>query len=498
VNESKALEKYFCEKNHIIGTNNVIFYIFAPGIKYKEDMQRKLLQQLLAWKNSEKRKPLLVEGARQVGKTYLLETLFGKEYYKNVIRVNFEKADPELLALFDGNIEPRRIINYLSLKFNVPVNPEDTLIIFDEIQESPRALTALKYFAEDAPEYPIAATGSLLGIALHSGTSFPVGKVHRLRLYPMDLEEFYWAFDMQNQVNEAHDAIKSLRKPLISSDFKDIFRQYLAVGGMPAAVNEWIESKNISRVELILKNILADYKDDFSKHTTNAESRKIGNLWRSIPQQLAKENHKFTYKTVEPSARGRDYAFALEWLLDAGLIHKIDLTAHGDKLPLSFYAKHSDFKIYTVDAGLLRQLAGLPASIVLGDDNIWSNFGGAFAENFVLQQLRSLGFDEAYYWASNADNPNQPKGKSELDFVVSTGNRIIPIEVKSGEQVKGQSLRVFRNKYNPELSIRFSLKGLEYNDGLLNIPLYYSFLFNDLLAQKDNLSIASFAFISHL
>ncbi|MCL2650570.1 MAG: AAA family ATPase [Candidatus Azobacteroides sp.] len=456
-------------------------------------MQRKLLQELLVWKSNEKRKPLLLEGARQVGKTYLLETLFGKAYYNNVIRVNFEEADSELLALFDGNIEPQRIVNYLSLKYNVSINPNNTLIIFDEIQESPRALTSLKYFAEDAPEYHIAATGSLLGIDLHSGTSFPVGKVDRLRLYPMDLEEFYWTFNMQNQTNEAHEAIENLRCPLIASGFRDIFQQYLAVGGMPAAVNEWVESKNINHVELILKNILADYKDDFSKHTTNAESRKIANLWRSIPQQFAKENHKFTYKTIEPSARGRDYAFALDWLLDAGLIYKINLTAHGDKLPLSFYADNTDFKIYTLDVGLLRQLAGLSVSIVIGDNNIWSNFGGAFAEQFVLQQLRSLGLDEAYYWAGNADNPTQPKGKSELDFVVSTDNIIIPIEVKSGERVKGQSLRVFRNKYKPELNIRFSLKGLEYNEGLLNIPLYYSFLFNDLIAQKDSLSTSLFA-----
>jgi predicted AAA+ superfamily ATPase len=458
-------------------------------------MQRKLLQQLIAWKNSEKRLPLLLEGARQVGKTYLLETLFGKEYFKNVIRVNFEKADAELLSLFDGNIEPKRIIDYLSLRFNTAIVPNDTLLIFDEIQEVPRALTSLKYFAEDAPTYHIAATGSLLGVALHSGTSFPVGKVERLRLYPLDLEEFFWAFDRQNQTEEAHQAIKNGKKPLIESDFRDLFQHYLAVGGMPAAVKEWLDNKDINRVELILKTILADYKDDFSKHTTNAESRKIGNVWRSVPQQFAKENHKFAYKTIEPSARGRDYAFAIDWLIDAGLIYKIPLVAHGDKLPLSFYADNSDFKIFVLDVGLLRQLAGLPASVMIGDENIWSNFGGAFAENFVLQQLRSLGFEEAYYWASNADNPNQPKGKSELDFVISEGNAIFPIEVKSGEQVKGQSLRVFRHKYNPALSLRLSLKGLEYNEGLLNIPLYYSFLLNDLLAQKKQLPTATFAFV---
>jgi len=448
-------------------------------------MQRRLLQELLNWKNSHKRKPLLLEGARQVGKTYLLEELFGKVYFNNVIRVNFEKADSELLNLFEGNIDPKRIINYLSMKENMPVTQDNTLIIFDEIQEVPRALTSLKYFSEDAPEYHIAATGSLLGIALHSCTSFPVGKVDRLRLYPMDLEEFYWALGLKNQSDEAMDAIGNNRSPLFSSLFRDAFQQYLAIGGMPAVVNEWIENQNINTVESLLKNILSDYKDDFSKHTTNSESRKIANIWRTIPNQFAKENHKFTYKTIELSARSRDYAFALDWLIDAGLVYKIDLVAHGDKLPLSFYADTTDFKVYTLDVGLLRRLTNLPLSVVTGEDNIWSNFGGVFAEQFVLQQLRSLGFDETFYWTGNAGNPLQSKGKSELDFVVSFNNQIIPIEVKSGYNVKSQSLKVYRNKYNPELSIRFSLKNLGYNEGLLNIPLYYSFLLKELMSQKE-------------
>lgn len=452
-------------------------------------MQRKLLQDLLYWKNSPKRKPLLLEGARQVGKTYLLETLFGREYYDGVIRINFEKADPELHNLFEGAIEPKRIINYLSMKEHKPVHPTQTLVIFDEIQEVPRALTALKYFAEDAPEYHIAATGSLLGIALHSGTSFPVGKVDRIRLYPMDLEEFYWALGLQSQSDEARTAVGNLCKPLFSSSLQDAFQQYLAIGGMPAVVNEWRENHNIDTVESMLKNILSDFRDDFSKHTTNSESRRIANLWRSVPNQFAKENHKFTYKNIEPSARGRDYAFALDWLIDAGLIYKIDLVPHGDKLPLSFYANNADFKIYTLDVGLLRRLADLSSSVVMGEDNIWSNFRGFFAEQFVLQQLCSLHFEEAYYWMGNADTPSQPKGKSELDFVVSYNNQIIPIEVKSGHNVKAQSLRTYRNKYNPKLSIRFSLKNLEYNEGLLNIPLYYSFLLKELLIQKDRLEL---------
>ncbi len=457
-------------------------------------MKRKLLEQLLGWKKSKNRLPLLLEGARQVGKSYLLKTLFGEKYFEKVVHVNFEKADSELTNLFEGNIQPQRVIDYLALKFNTAINQDDTLILFDEIQEVPRALTSLKYFAEDAPEYHVVATGSLLGVALHSGTSFPVGKVNRLRLYPMDFEEFCWANNMQKHTEEAHDAIKSLKKPLISSGFKDLFQQYLAIGGMPAAVSAWIESKNIDIVEMILKNILADYKDDFSKHTTNTESRRIANLWQSVPRQFAKENRKFVYKTIEPSARGRDYSFAFDWLIDAGLIYKINLIPHGDRLPLSFYADESDFKIYALDVGMLRQLTNLPSSVVIGDDNIWSNFGGAFAENFVLQQLRSLGFTETYYWVNNAKIPNQPKGKSELDFIISDGNAIYPIEVKSGKQVKSQSLRVFREKYNPELSVRFSLKDLEYNEGLLNIPLYYSFLFKELIKQKEKLPISDFAF----
>jgi len=465
------------------------FSYFCGSIKVLKIMQRKLLQELLHWKSNSKRKPLLLEGARQVGKTYLLEMLFGKVHYDNVIRVNFEKADSELRNLFEGNIEPKRIVNYLSIKEQQPVNQGHTLIIFDEIQEVPRALTSLKYFLEDAPEYHIAATGSLLGIALHNNTSFPVGKVDRLRLYPMDLEEFYWALGLEKMSNEARGAIGELRNPLFSSSFRDAFQQYLAIGGMPAVVSEWIDNHNINTVDLILKNILSDYKDDFSKHTTNSESRKIANLWRTIPNQFAKENHKFTYKTVELSARSRDYAFALDWLIDAGLIYKIDVVPHGDKLPLSFYANNADFKIYTLDTGLLRRLTNLPSSVVMGEENIWSNFGGVFAEQFVLQQLCSLEFDEAFYWIGNADNPLQPKGKSELDFVISLDNQIIPIEVKSGYNVKAQSLRVYRNKYHPELSIRFSLKNLEYNEGLLNIPLYYSFLLKDLINQKNNLNL---------
>jgi predicted AAA+ superfamily ATPase len=294
---------------------------------------------------------------------------------------------------------------------------------------------------------------------------------------------------LKDQSDEARDAIGNLRKPLFTSSFRDTFQQYLAIGGMPAVVDEWIENHNVNTVELILKNILSDFRDDFSKHTTNVESRKIANLWRSVPNQFAKENHKFTYKTIEPSARGRDYAFALDWLIDAGLIYKIDLVPHGDKLPLSFYANTSDFKVYALDTGLLRRLANLPSSVIMGEDNIWSNFGGVFTEQFVLQQLCSSGFDEAFYWMGNADNPMQPKGKSELDFVVTFDNQIIPIEVKSGYNVKAQSLRVYRNKYNPELSIRFSLRNLEYNEGLLNIPLYYSFLLKDFIDQKDKLNL---------
>ncbi len=436
-------------------------------------MKRKITQELEKWRSNKDRLPLILGGARQVGKTYVMEE-FGKNEFNNYVKVNFDRVDQDIKDLFSDNINPRRIIDFLALKYQMPIEPEKTLLIFDEIQENKRALASLKYFAEEAPEYPLIAAGSLLGVALNEGVSFPVGKVDRLTLFPMDLEEFFWAVGLEGETEAIKNAVKAGETPMFSSSERDYFQQYLAVGGMPRAVKTWIDTKDVLAVETILQNILADYQDDFGKHTTSAEAKRITELWRSIPSQFAKENHKFTYKTIEPGARGRDYGFAFEWLVSAGLATKVALVPHGNKLPLSAYANQEDFKIYVLDVGLLRVLSGLPTDVVIGEDDIWSQFGGAFAEQFVLNQMRAGGVKEAFYWVGGGEA--LPKGRSKVDFVIANGREIIPIEVKSGLNVKARSLRVYRERYRPDLSIRFSLKGLEYNDGLLNIPLFYSFI----------------------
>jgi predicted AAA+ superfamily ATPase len=311
--------------------------------------------------------------------------------------------------------------------------------------------------------------------------SFPVGKVDRLRIFPLDLEEFFWALGIEGETNSIKASIAGYEMPLFSSAERELFQQYLAIGGMPRAVQTWIDSKDINQVDLILKNILADYQDDFSKHTTGIESKKITTLWRSIPAQFAKENHKFSYKAVDAAARGRDYQFAFEWLMNAGLAIKVALVAHGDKLPLSAYVSQNDFKLYVLDVGLLRVLAKLPASVVIGEDDIWSQFGGVFAEQFVLQQLISQGTTDVYYWVGGMNGGSLPKGRSEVDFIINYDQYIIPVEVKSGINIKAKSLKIYRGKYTPVLAVRFSLRPLSCDAGLLNIPLYYSFIFNDLL-----------------
>jgi predicted AAA+ superfamily ATPase len=443
-------------------------------------MERKLLKKLKEWQKKPGRKPLVLEGARQVGKTYLLQR-FGENCFKNVVYINLELPDSDIDEMLSDSLDPQKIVDKLSLKYNTKIYPNETLIIFDEVQEKPIVLTLLKYFAEKAPEYCVAVAGSLLGIAIHQGSSFPVGKVDRLHLYPLDFEEFCFAMGLKPQIKAIRQAINAGERPIFTSDFRDAFWQYLTIGGMPAAVFEWLNSKNINTVELILENILADYKADFGKHASAADAQKIAAVWDSVPAQFAKDNHKFTYKAVNQTARGRDFEFAFSWLESAGLVYKVSLVPAGDKLPLKAYANQKDFKVYVLDVGLLRVLSRLPSSVVIGEDDVWSQFGGVFAEQFVLQQIIAETKRSVYYWVGGSDNESSPKTRSEVDFVTSRAERIIPIEVKSGTNVKAKSLKIYRGKYQPALSIRFSLLDLDYNEGLLNIPLYYSFLFNELL-----------------
>jgi predicted AAA+ superfamily ATPase len=432
-------------------------------------MKRKLLNELVKWKNSANRKPLILEGARQVGKTYLLETAFGGEYFDNVIRVNLQNPSKQLLELFDGSIEPRRIITNLEILYDTKIDPEKTLLFFDEIQEVPRALTALKYFYEDAPEYHVAVAGSLLGVFLQNQSPFPVGKVNTLRLEPMDFEEFIWA----NHREKITDSIKKdQNNHLFDEILLDLFREYLAVGGMPEAVKNWVEHHDLGQVKTIHNAILGDYIKDFSKYTDETSATRLRQVFETLPDQFAKNNDKFLYGVVKDGARARDYELAIEWLANAGIVRRIYNVLRGDKMPLKAYADRSAFKLYFLDIGLFRQLAEISPSVILDKDAIFDEFNGLLAEQFVLQQLspRTL-----FYWTGSTT--------SEIDFVTQDEARIIPIEVKSGKNVKAKSLMVYRDKYHPELAVRFSLKDLEYNGGLLSVPLYYSFVFEILLEK---------------
>jgi predicted AAA+ superfamily ATPase len=432
-------------------------------------MRRKAFEELKAWKAMADRKPLLLEGARQVGKTYLLEQLFGRAEYTNVVRVNLQNASPQMHELFMGSIDPRRIIGNLELLYNTKIEPGNTLLILDEIQDVPRALTALKYFREDAPEYHVAAAGSLLGVFLQKQSAFPVGQVHSVYLEPMDFEEFLWA-------SERKALIDSLRKDDINTLFDepllDLFRQYLIVGGMPEAVQKWVQSHDIEQVRTTQQNILNDYVRDFSKYATEQQAIRIRQVFDSLPAQFAKPNTKFSYGSVKPGARAREYELAIEWLVGAGIVRRVNNVVVGDKIPLSAYANQSAFKLYFVDCGLLRQLAEIPPAAIMDKLGVFDEMNGLFAEQYVLQQL---GRRKAYYWTGSST--------AEVEFVMQNDAAIVPIEVKSGENVRSKSLRAFRDKYQPQLSVRFSLKNQEMNNGLLNIPMYRSFLLDSLLAS---------------
>ena len=432
-------------------------------------MDRILMSNLVKWKQSASRKPLILEGARQVGKTYLLKA-FGSEQYKNTVYINFDNIDPDIRQLFEGAIQPTRILEFLAIKFSMAINSADTLIVFDEIQELPRALSSLKYFAEEAPEYHVVAAGSLLGVTLHPGTAFPVGKVDFLRLEPLSFEEFCWAAGLKEKIAYARKDIPQNNN--FKGEFADAFQQYMVVGGMPRAVAEWFESKDINAVDEVLGAIISAYKNDFSKHTDPMQTERMNLVWQSIPSQFAKENRRFVYGVARPGARAREYEMAIAWLVDAGLVRKVHNVSAGDKLPLSAYKDLQAFKLYLLDIGLLRVLSELSSGDLVGSDDLFSQFNGMFVEQFVLQQLAAY---PMYYWTSGA--------QSEVDFVTQISSLIIPIEVKSGENVKAKSLRVYRDKYNPELSIRFSMKDLELNSGLQNIPLSQIWLFEGLLSR---------------
>lgn len=424
-------------------------------------MDRFLMNDLKKWAANTNRKPLIIKGARQVGKTWLM-TEFGRSCFNDVFYLNFENT-PGMDELFAGDIQPMRILDYLSALHGRRIVPGETLLIFDEVQEVPRALTSLKYFAEEAPEYAICCAGSLLGIAMHRQTSFPVGKVEFLTLEPISFEEYL----MANHEQLLLEAVYSLSLEAIPAVFiqrlTDYLKQYFVVGGMPAAVVKWLETRDYDEVEKIQSAILESYEQDFSKHAPHNIVPKIRHIWHSLPAQLARENKKFLYGLAREGARAREYEDALLWLRDSGLIRQIYRISQ-PSIPLKAYVDTKAFKLYHLDIGLLRVMSELSPAIIVHSDAIFREFKGAMTEQYVLQQMASLPeVSSVYYWATEAT--------AEIDFLFGYSNQVIPVEVKAGENLHAKSLRLYRDKYNPPVSVRTSLTNLHYNEGLLIIPL---------------------------
>jgi uncharacterized protein len=425
------------------------------------EFERIALDQLISWKNQINRKPLVLNGARQVGKTHLLKR-FGKGLFKNVAYFNFEEQ-PLLKQFFENTKDTQSIISNLSVVNGSTIEQEETLIIFDEIQECNEALNSLKYFNENAAGYAIVAAGSLLGITLSKPQSFPVGKVSFLQIYPLSFMEFLEAAK-QNLKNYIFSLTTLNSIPdLFFEEILQLFKKYLICGGMPEAAKDFVENSNIERCKKILNDIINSYRYDFSKHAAAKDVAKINYIWNSIPSQLSRENKKFLYQTVKEGARAREYEDALQWLQLSGLAYKVN-KIEKPHFPLSSYEDLSAFKIYLFDVGILRELAKLEPIFLQEPNAIFKEFKGSFTENYVLQSLMMQFGEVPKYWASES--------KAEIDFVIQYKNEIIPIEVKSDENVKGKSLTIYQQKYNPKIRIRYSLKNLQYKDGLLNIPLF--------------------------
>ena len=424
-------------------------------------MYRIAIEKLYKWKNSKRRKPLIIEGARQVGKTWLMKE-FGKQAYADTVYINFD-SNSRMADLFSADLDTDRLIMGLELYAGRKINPENTLLIFDEVQEVPRALASLKYFYENAPQYHIVCAGSLLGIALHQGTSFPVGKVDFLKLYPLSFSEFLMATGNERFAellkNQDYEMITSFKQTYI-----DALKHYYFVGGMPEAVQSFAESKDFNEVRAIQKRILAAYEQDFSKHAPNEIVPKIRMLWNSIPSQLARENKKFIYGLVREGGRAREYETAIMWLSDCGLVHKVSrVNAAG--IPLKAYEDLKAFKLFIVDVGLLGCMTGLRQRTLLDGDDLFVEFKGALTEQYVCQQLKTIEDLGVYYYTND-------RGSCEIDFVVDTGEQIVPIEVKAETNLRAKSLKTYRERFEPELSVRTSMADYKKEDWLLNLPLY--------------------------
>lgn len=423
-------------------------------------MERLLMAELVRWKEKKTRKPLLIRGARQVGKTWIMKE-FGRRYFEQTVYISFDNNE-RMKNVFSMDFDISRILSALKVESRMQIDPENTLLIFDEIQEVPKALTALKYFQENAPEYAIVAAGSLLGVALHEGTSFPVGKVDFLTLYPMNFREFL----MASGEAELAELLQKRDFELISafsSKYGDWLRRYYYVGGMPEAVSTYLETDDLYEVQNVQRQLLAYYANDFSKHAPVETVPRIQMVWNSIPMQLTKENKKFIYGMVREGARAKDFELAIQWLLDCGLVHK-GYRVSKPGMPLISYMEMNNFKLYFLDVGLLSALCDLDARTLLEGNRVFTEFKGALTEQFVAQELVAAGMHLYYYSTENSSG--------EIDFVVQKRGHIIPVEVKAEENLHAKSLRCYCQKYHPDIAIRSSMSDYRIQDWMVNVPLY--------------------------
>ena len=437
-------------------------------------MYRTAMAQLYRWKEKKSRKPLIIRGARQVGKTWLMRE-FGAQAYQQSVYINFDN-NQQMRELFSADMDIERLVTGLELYAGHKIEPESTLVIFDEIQEVPKALGSLKYFTENAPQYQIICAGSLLGVALHKGTSFPVGKVEFLDLYPLSFTEFMLALDKEQYVQLMRKSDYQMVSTF-KQEYIDLLKYYYYVGGMPEAVLSFSENRDFNEVREIQQRILDAYEQDFSKHAPNEVVPRIRMLWNSIPAQLTKENKKFIYGLIKEGARAKEYELALLWLVDCGLVHKVHRVSSSG-LPLKAYEDLKAFKLFTLDVGLLSCMVRLRQDTLLSGNALFKEFKGALTEQYVLQQLKTLKGLETYYWAND-------RGTSEIDFLIDDGRNVIPLEVKAEVNLQAKSLKAYRAKYSPELSLRTSMADYKDEGWLVNLPLYAIEFLEDIAATHS-------------
>jgi predicted AAA+ superfamily ATPase len=424
-------------------------------------MYRTAIEALNKWKTSNRRKPLLIRGARQVGKTWLMKE-FGRTSYERVCYINMDK-NTRMKELFSADLDISRLITGLELYSGDKIDSENTLIIFDEIQENPAALVSLKYFQENAPEYQIVCAGSLLGVALHQGTSFPVGKVEFLDLYPLSFSEFMMAMGKERFASllaaPDYDMVATFKQ-----DYIELLKYYYFVGGMPEAVFAFSQDRDFGEVRKIQQTILTSYEQDFSKHVPDKDVPRVRMLWGSIPSQLARENKKFLYGLIRSGARAKDYEASLMWLVDCGLVHKVH-RVNAAHLPLKAYEDLKAFKLFVVDVGLLSCMTRMRQDVLLDGNALFTEFKGALTEQYVIQQLKTLPVIETYYWTNE-------RNTSEIDFLLDTENAVVPLEVKAEVNTQSKRMKAFADKYKIPMSVRTSMTDYKQQDWLLNLPLY--------------------------